>query len=331
MRKNARISIAIDNFAAFFNQTWGSVKVERLYPSIFSHEELRKLNKAEKIRKILWTYKDERTIFKNIIKRIIGIHAKFSEENIEELREIVKGFGFSIEDDLTLVDTRKKDEFDYDVALSFAGEDRECAENLAEALKSHDVRVFYDAFEKAKLWGEDLYTYLAELYTKRARYCVMFLSKHYATKLWTNHERKAAQARAFKESKAYILPIRLDETKIPGIFETIAYLNWHDEGVNKITAYILEKLEISDTSTRLASHSTKPGITMKEAEKIAIELVKTKDEDASEIDVSSAEKENEEWIIKGSFSTRINGLPWPFNFEVRINENGEVKSYNLNA
>ena len=29
----------------------------------------------------------------------------------------------------------------------------------------------------------------------------MFLSKEYANKLWTNHERKSAQERAFKEKK----------------------------------------------------------------------------------------------------------------------------------
>jgi len=139
----------------------------------------------------------------------------------------------------------KQSTLEYDVALSFAGEDREYAEELANAL-SGKAKVFYDGFEKAKLWGEDLYVYLSELYAHRARYCVMFLSKHYAKKLWTNHERKAAQSRAFRENETYILPIRLDSTEIPGVPETVGYLNWHDESSEKIASYILQKLGKTD-------------------------------------------------------------------------------------
>jgi hypothetical protein len=52
----------------------------------------------------------------------------------------------------------KHSTLEYDVALSFAGEDREYAEELANALRGK-ANVFYDGFEKAKLWGEDLYVY----------------------------------------------------------------------------------------------------------------------------------------------------------------------------
>lgn len=81
----------------------------------------------------------------------------------------------------------------YDIALSFAGEDREHAEAVALALKRHGIHVFYDKDEKADLWGKDLYSYLADLYQNRARYCVMFISEHYARKICTSHERRAAQ------------------------------------------------------------------------------------------------------------------------------------------
>lgn len=134
-------------------------------------------------------------------------------------------------------------EFDYDIALSFADEDRKYAKELANALIGSDVSVFYDGFEKPTLWGEDLYVYLSDLYRLRARYCIMFLSEHYKRKLWTNHERKAAQSRAFKENKAYILPIHLDETEIPGILENIGYVNWYKEGgAERIASYVLQKL-----------------------------------------------------------------------------------------
>jgi hypothetical protein len=47
-------------------------------------------------------------------------------------------------------------EIRYDVALSFAGEDRAKAEELAQLLREGGVRVFYDKFEQARLWGSDL-------------------------------------------------------------------------------------------------------------------------------------------------------------------------------
>jgi hypothetical protein len=39
--------------------------------------------------------------------------------------------------------------FQFDVALSFAGEDRVYTGDIAERLRSHDVRVFYDEYEQA--------------------------------------------------------------------------------------------------------------------------------------------------------------------------------------
>ena len=42
----------------------------------------------------------------------------------------------------------------YDVTLSFAGEDRLHTKELAQLLKSGGYRVFYDDYEKPRLWGE---------------------------------------------------------------------------------------------------------------------------------------------------------------------------------
>src|SRR5438128_1812741 len=105
----------------------------------------------------------------------------------------------------------------YEVALSFAGEDRNYARELADDLARRGVRVFFDEFEKDRLWGEDLYTYLTDIYQNGTRYVVMLISKFYPEKLWTNLERKAAQAKALQQQTPYILPIRLDDTPIPGV------------------------------------------------------------------------------------------------------------------
>ena len=87
--------------------------------------------------------------------------------------------------------------------LSFAGEDRSYVARVADALNRSGVRVFYDRYERAELWGKELYSHLDYVYRHAARYCVVFVSTRYSSKLWTNHERKSAQARAFGEITRY--------------------------------------------------------------------------------------------------------------------------------
>ena len=130
----------------------------------------------------------------------------------------------------------------YDVALSFAGEDREYAEELTKLLTTDGYLVFYDRYEEATLWGKDLYSHFSSVYKDQAKYCVMFLSQHYAKKLWTRHERESAQARAFKENQEYILPIRIDDTEIPGILQTVGILDLREKGIQGVYKALVEKL-----------------------------------------------------------------------------------------
>jgi hypothetical protein len=59
----------------------------------------------------------------------------------------------------------------YDVCLSFAGENRGVVHSVAKRLATEGIRVFYDEYEKANLWGKDLYAHLDEVYSSAARYC----------------------------------------------------------------------------------------------------------------------------------------------------------------
>ena len=90
----------------------------------------------------------------------------------------------------------------------------------------------------------------------RARYCVMFLSEHYARKLWTNHERQSAQARAFEENEEYILPVRLDDTEIPGILRTVGYLDFHSVSIEEIYQALVVKLSDSPSQRTTASSTS---------------------------------------------------------------------------
>lgn len=116
--------------------------------------------------------------------------------------------------------------FRYDVALSFAEEDRAYADRVAALLKQERISVYYDDHERADAWGKDLLVHLEKVYRIKARFCIIFISQYYKDKRWTRQEAEWAQARAFlSRNEAYILPYRLDATEIPAIKESIAYLS----------------------------------------------------------------------------------------------------------
>jgi hypothetical protein len=130
----------------------------------------------------------------------------------------------------------------YDVCLSFAGEQRAYVEKTAANLRRAGIRVFYDRYEQVKFWGKDQYEHLDFVYRLAARYCVLFVSKEYAAKVWTNHERQSAQARAIDENRECILPARFDDTEIPGLRHTIGYVDLRQIAPDDLANLIVEKI-----------------------------------------------------------------------------------------
>ncbi|MBN2732168.1 MAG: TIR domain-containing protein [Balneolaceae bacterium] len=147
----------------------------------------------------------------------------------------------------------------YDIAISFAGEDRTIAEQIAKSLDEEDVKVFFDEFEQANLWGKDLYQYLTDTYSKKSEYCIILISEHYPNKNWTKLELKAAQERDFSQDKEYILPVRIDDTQVPGLRNTIGYLDLNRVGVNGVVNATLQKLgkEVTKTNQHQKTNPSK--------------------------------------------------------------------------
>lgn len=135
----------------------------------------------------------------------------------------------------------EEQQFEYDIAVSFAGEQRKYVEAVVRGV-GDAIRVFYDEDEKAKLWGENLIDLLTDLYQHKARYVVMFVSSAYAEKMWPNVERQSAMARAAQQRTAYVLPIRMDDTDLPGLLPTVGYLDARHEGLDGVIKIIRDKL-----------------------------------------------------------------------------------------
>src|SRR6185369_6012089 len=137
----------------------------------------------------------------------------------------------------------RRAKYRYDVAFSYAGEDREYVERVARAVEGR-IRIFYDRHEQVDLWAKNLHQHLTEVYGEKSRLCVMFLSRHYAGKVWTNHEREIAQARAYREHQTFILPARLDDTSIPETLDDIAYADLRSMTPEAFAELLIQKVRV---------------------------------------------------------------------------------------
>ncbi|WP_326954634.1 toll/interleukin-1 receptor domain-containing protein [Amycolatopsis sp. NBC_01286] len=144
--------------------------------------------------------------------------------------------------------------FDYDIAVSFAGEDRDYVEEVVGRLKGRGFKVFYDQDQQAELWGVNLVDALGAVYTRRARFAALFISRHYAEKKWPTHERQSAQACAVEQNSPYILPIRLDDTDLPGLHSTIGYIDARRVGIDELVELFFRKLA-SGAEVRVSAFS----------------------------------------------------------------------------
>jgi hypothetical protein len=132
----------------------------------------------------------------------------------------------------------------YQVALSFAGEQREYVEGVARALQARGIAVFYDRFEAVTLWGKDGAEFFHQLFAADTAYVVMFISRDYVAKKWTRHERRSALSRAIAEEGEYVLPVRFDTSEVPGLPDTVQYLSAEDYNPAALAALISEKIGI---------------------------------------------------------------------------------------
>lgn len=142
--------------------------------------------------------------------------------------------------------------YKYDVAVSFAGEQRDIAKGISDRLDASGYSVFYDEFEAAELWGADLTISLEDVYANQARYCFILVSQEYLAKPWTNLERQHAISRFMRERQGYVLCARFDEAHLPGLPAVVGYIDFERYGVDGIYKLLLTKLGHPDHAGQLS-------------------------------------------------------------------------------
>lgn len=138
----------------------------------------------------------------------------------------------------------------FDVAFSFAGEQREYVRRVRAALEGKSLVVFFDEDYQIQLWGKPLTEALPDIYSNRAKAVVVFVSKEYAAKDWTTLEKRAALERAVREKSDFVLPARFDNTELPGLSSAVSYISLNNLTPEDFAELIVKKLGASNASSR---------------------------------------------------------------------------------
>ncbi|MFC0518943.1 TIR domain-containing protein [Mucilaginibacter angelicae] len=136
------------------------------------------------------------------------------------------------------------DTFKYDIAISFAEEDRNAALAMALALEMQNFqKVYYYPDNREATAGLSLDSTLTAIYSRQARYAIVLLSATYAQKKYTQIE-LAAMLQRVKDAQdqVYLIPVLLDA---PGTHDfpelnNLGYIPWDYEP--KRVALTMKKL-----------------------------------------------------------------------------------------
>ena len=137
---------------------------------------------------------------------------------------------------------RDLSEIDFDITISYASEDREVVYPITRGLLSEGLVVCFDEYMQPEWWGKELHKHLTDVYRNRARFCLMIISADYARKLWPTVEKEAAAGRAVRDNLDYILPLRLDDTAVPGLPQSLVYIDIRYRTIEQICDLILKRV-----------------------------------------------------------------------------------------
>jgi len=160
----------------------------------------------------------------------------------------------------------RRQPYEYDVALSFAGEERRYAETLAEILRAAGLSVFYDKHHEVTLWGKDQREF-ERIYGPASRFVAPFISEHYVRKDWPRFEFDTARREERNRSSHSILPIRVDNSRLVGLDDSRVYLSLSEHSIEEIAACLIEKCKEADAAP-IRQPRAKP--TSKTTQRVAI-------------------------------------------------------------
>lgn len=129
----------------------------------------------------------------------------------------------------------------YDVAISFSGEDRLIARQIAESLRKRGIHIFFDEYAESELWGRNLYEYLTMIY-EASRLCIVIVSESYTRSQWTSSELRNLVSQSRLRDSFTILPITVGPART-GLLGNLVSIEWSKTNADDVAALVQERLQ----------------------------------------------------------------------------------------
>lgn len=142
----------------------------------------------------------------------------------------------------------------FDFALSFSSECRSLAKELSTLLVERGAIVFYDNSFLEHLFGKRLDDEFSGTFGENTRFFVPFVSCGYAERPWPQYEWGVAKSEAERRDEEFILPLRVDDTQLFGLPDTVCHLDLRTMELEEVANVLVAKLEASIVSREAATH-----------------------------------------------------------------------------
>jgi hypothetical protein len=141
----------------------------------------------------------------------------------------------------------REENYEFDIAISFAGENRALAKHIAEQLLSLDVQVFYDENFESNYLGKAWSKEFTRIFGSASRYVLCLLDANHQQKIWPTFEREVFIPRI---QKAEVIPVYLDDTPVVGVSKDVVGIifrdmssGWQERADSEIVYKVIDKLD----------------------------------------------------------------------------------------
>lgn len=135
-------------------------------------------------------------------------------------------------------------EYEHDIAISFAGEDKDLAEQIKIGLSARGVSVFFAPSSQAQLLGEPLEDVFAQKYGPSSRYVIVLVTENYSSKDWPRYELSIARDEEKERDEAFILPLLLSDKRMVQIPPYKGHLDLRQMEVEEVIDILVEKVQL---------------------------------------------------------------------------------------
>jgi hypothetical protein len=138
----------------------------------------------------------------------------------------------------------------YDIAVSFAAEQRDYVEQTVTAAKAVELEVFYDRDMTHQWWGRNFVAEQRKIYGQRTLHFVPFISAEYLLRQYPRDEFSYAMLASVNRGDDYILPVLVGDVRVPPemLHPHIGYLRADEVTPERLALHMKAKVEYAKTA-----------------------------------------------------------------------------------